>query len=99
MHGACLECCGQPPGAPAFERKRGTAGHDTIEVVAACGAEARVKVAAHRFDRENADRIGPEMGVEGVAQDSGLPIAFDIEMGDLAQRMNTRIGAAGAMDG
>ena len=38
------------------------------------------------------------MGVERVAHGIGRPVAGEIDMGDLAERMDAGIGAPGALD-
>jgi hypothetical protein len=58
---------------------------------------ARVERIVDRLRREHGDRRGREMGVDRLAQPATLPGPREIDMRDLAGRVDARIRAAGAM--
>src|SRR5690348_7203827 len=60
--------------------------------------EARLECIRHDVGRQHANRMRPQMGVKAVAKPARHEMLCDVAMRDLSQRMNTGIGAPGAMD-
>ena len=89
-----VERARNPPAAPHFERRGRRAGEEPIAVAARVGAVASVEVVGRGSGRENGDLVG-----QPRVERSGDPLrrraALDVHRGDLAERMNTRVGAAG----
>ncbi len=92
-HGRGIEVDGQPPDAIALERWRSTAREDTIEVMARRGAEAGVEVACRLSTLEHDDRQRLQVEIHRVAHAERLPRLGEIEVGNLAQRMNAGVGS------
>ncbi len=92
--------CVYMPDAIQLERRRRTAIKDPIEIVPApwrCSGHG-----SHRRSRstdKNGTGRGPQQSIESFAQLQGIPVAVEIEMGDLRQCVDAGIGAAGAVHG
>ena len=61
--------------------------------------ETRVEIVGDALGREHRDRMRPQMRVERIAHGVGVPVLGEIDMRDLAERMDAGIGAARAADG
>ena len=57
----------------------------------------RVEIVAHALDAENRDGMGMKERIEPLAEPERLPVALEIDMRDLAQRMHASVGAPRAM--
>ena len=97
MHRAGVEARLHPPGAAASERERRAAVDHAIEIVAGAGAAPRVEIGVGPLGPENGDRMGAKQRVEPFGEPERLPLAFKVDMGDLAQRMHAGVGASRAM--
>ena len=63
------------------------------------GAAPSVETSVHALGSENRDWVRLEQRVEALAKPERIPIALEVDMRDLAQRVHARIGAPGAMGG
>jgi hypothetical protein len=61
------------------------------------GGEACIEVGGGALGAADRHRVRAHVCVDGVAHGSGIVIVREIEMRDLAGRVNARIGAAGAL--
>src|SRR6516162_9208498 len=95
----CLDIerrCDMPHPAP-FERRRCSAVQDAIEINSSDCREPCVKRSGHPLCREDRNPGGPQMVVNGAAQNLRRNRAGKIDMSGLRQRMHASIGASGAM--
>src|SRR5215472_7995760 len=92
-----IERRGDMPDPSPFKRRRCSAVEDAIEISSTGCREPRVERSGHRLYGEDRDPGGPQMVVNGAAQDLRQNRAGKIDMTGLRQRMHTRIGAPGAM--
>ena len=60
-------------------------------------AAARVEIFRRGLCLDDRDGVGNKMGVEPFGEAPGRPVADEIEMGDLSQRVHARVGASGSM--
>src|SRR5574341_1183697 len=74
----------------SLERKRRAAIDDTVEVMARGGGQPRVEILRSALANKHADRIGPELRVERVADLIRPPVLGEIHVHDLAKRMHAR---------
>ena len=86
-----------PPGAAALERERRAAVDDAIEIMARAGAAPGVETGLRRFRFDDRDRVRLKQRVEPLAEPERLPVALEVDMRDLAQRMDARVGAPRAV--
>ena len=94
MHGVGVERALDVPG-PAERHGEGRAPIvDHITIMPTDRREARLESFVHLTGAHDGDRRRLEMGVERVAQPVDAPLADEIDMGDLTQRMNAGVRAA-----
>jgi hypothetical protein len=98
VHGLVIEAPADPPDAAAVDDRRRATVEQAVEVAAPHRREAGVEIVGDRLRRENGDGFLPQMGIDGAADGIGRPVAREVDVGDLAQRMDARIGAPGALD-
>ncbi len=95
-HRVHVEGVADAPGEPRLQRQRRAPADDAIYVVPADRAEAGVEIVRHPLGRQHGDRGGPQMVVHRLGQPEGLPVAAEVGMRHLAQRVHAGIGAARA---
>ncbi len=59
----------------------------------------RVEIGAHALGADNRHRMGAKQRVKPLAQPERGPVALDVDMRDLTQRMDARVRAPRAMSG
>ena len=94
VHGAAVEQLGDAQGPAPLEGQIGAAIDDAIKIMPLGGGEAGIEIVRHLLGRDDRDRLRPQMRVHGIAHGVGLPVLVEIDVGDLAERMHARIGAA-----
>ena len=99
VHALGVEVDGDVPDAAALQGRGAAAGEDAVEVAAAGAGEAGVEVGGGLARLQDGDRGGAEVEVERTGEALGQPGAGEVEMGDLAQRVDAGVGAAGGEDG
>ncbi len=87
------------PGAAALERERRAAVDDAIEIMARAGAAPGVETGLRRFGFDDRDGVRLKQRVEPLAEPERLPVALEVDMRDLAQRMDAGVGAPRAVGG
>src|SRR5260370_27512488 len=86
-----------PPPA-AFEGRRGAAVQDAIEINPADSRQPGVELVANALGGKDADRIWPQIVVDGAAQHLRLRRAGEIEMRGLRQRVHPVVGPPRPVD-
>ncbi len=86
-----------PRHAPVLDERR-TADHDAEDIGASDGREPGVEILIDPSRRRHGDRMRAQMRVEGAGEPERGPVAREVDMRDLAGRVDAGVGAPGAGD-
>ena len=86
-----------PPGAAAIEGQRRAPVDDPIDIEAAAGAAAGVKIVGRAFGLQDRDGVLSEMGVEPLHEPERRPVALEIDVRHLSGGVNASVGPPGTM--
>jgi len=92
MHRVRIERQRQPPHAVAVQRRRRAARQNPIAVVSRHGAVARIEALRRQRTVDDGYRCRTQMKVHRLAHPERIPILGEVEVRNLPQRMDPRIG-------
>ena len=94
MHRLGVQRDRHAPGMSTLQRQVRPAVDDAVEITAPGRIEACVEAWRRIFGRQDGYRMGPQVRIQGVAHGVGAQGFLQVEMGDLAKRMDAGIRAA-----